>query len=135
MQKHSATKRSLIHIACYDGIAVWFKRPIPTNVDKVGEKIEFLSCCLRAGLAGANTDHKNCAFNVDVKTGELLGARQNQHWYRVGFLKGCVSGPWQDNNPPRDTHPDVPDRKIGRCGVCIPEWEKIKRVVIEGHAG
>jgi len=110
------------------------QRPIPKQVHDAGSDIEVISCCLRAGRAGANTDHQNVAFNVNPTTGELLGARQNQHWYRVGLWRGLLTGPWQDNSHPRDTHPDVPERKIGHCGVVVPDWEKIKKVVEDGHA-
>lgn len=110
------------------------QRPIPKQVDDAGSDIEVISCCLRAGRAGASTDHQCVAFNVNSTTGELLGARQNQHWYRVGLWKGLVTGPWQDNSPPRDNHPDVPERTIGNCGIHIPDWEAIKKVVVDGHA-
>lgn len=109
------------------------QRPLPKRVEKPGDDVQVISGCLRAGLQGASTDHKNAAFNVDIATGELLGARQNQHWYRVGLFRG-VTGPWQDLSAPRDTHPDVPGRKIGMCGVKIPDWEAIKKVVVDGHA-
>jgi hypothetical protein len=106
----------------------------PTQVDDIELDFEVLSCCLRAGRAGASTDHKNAAFNCDVRTGELLYAKQNQHWYRIGLFKGLLTGPWQDDAPLRTEHPDVPDRTIGACGVRIPDWENIKKTVQTAHS-
>jgi hypothetical protein len=53
------------------------------------EDVVALSCVFRAGRAGAATDHDSIFFDVDVKSGLILGGTTNAHWVRI-LLTSCT---------------------------------------------
>lgn len=82
----------------------------------------------RAGLAGASTDHSSICFDVDAATGRIGYGTSNLHWYglgprAVGRIPGSLGKRWVE-------HPDT-GRPI--TGATIPDWEAVRRCVMEGH--
>lgn len=85
-----------------------------------------LSCVFRAGRAGAATDHDSILFDVDVKTGTILGGTTNAHWYRLWTWLTC---PWRSHHD-YSVHPDG---EIPVTGNQVPDIKKVLALVEESH--
>ncbi|GAX73740.1 hypothetical protein CEUSTIGMA_g1193.t1 [Chlamydomonas eustigma] len=48
------------------------------------DSVSVFTVVLRAGRAGASTDHNSICFPVDSTSGQLGLGRSNQHWYKLG---------------------------------------------------
>jgi hypothetical protein len=99
-----------------------------SNVDDVTA----LSCVFRAGRMGAQTDHDSILFDVDVKTGKVLGGTTNAHWYRLGLREvlpglGC---PWRSNDHDITHHPDG---NIPVSGSIVPNIREMLHLVETSH--
>jgi hypothetical protein len=66
---------------------------IDMDAAPLASDVTALSCVFRAGREGALTDHDSILFDVDVKTGLILGGTTNAHWYRLGLLQ-VLPGRW-----------------------------------------
>lgn len=86
------------------------------------------SCVLRAGRAGATTDHKAIFYNVDIKTGIIDVGCTNSHWYKLGG-KGFGDISWR-NPVTYDTHPDSGQRV---AGLRVPDFNKLTDLVTRAH--
>lgn len=76
--------------------------------------IEAISCCFRAGLENAKTDHEAIMFDVNLKSGVIGNGSTTNHWYKVG---------WQ--------HVGMTPLEIGCEYTCHPDTnKKIKGTVV-----
>jgi hypothetical protein len=92
--------------------------------------ITALSCVFRAGRQGAATDHDSILFNVDVKTGLILGGTTNAHWYRLGVLQTLPGQcPWRSHHN-YQTHPDG---DIAVSGNYVPDMQDMLALVEHAH--
>eukprot|EP00568_Trieres_chinensis_P000556 CAMPEP_0183291464 /NCGR_PEP_ID=MMETSP0160_2-20130417/881_1 /TAXON_ID=2839 ORGANISM="Odontella Sinensis, Strain Grunow 1884" /NCGR_SAMPLE_ID=MMETSP0160_2 /ASSEMBLY_ACC=CAM_ASM_000250 /LENGTH=448 /DNA_ID=CAMNT_0025452277 /DNA_START=41 /DNA_END=1387 /DNA_ORIENTATION=- len=89
-----------------------------------------LSCVFRAGRKGASTDHDSILFDVDVKTGKIMGGTTNAHWYRLG-LSQTLPGtcPWRSVHG--YTH--HPDGNIPVTGNTVPDIRGMLELVETSH--
>tara|TARA_B100000524_G_scaffold113021_1_gene54933 strand:- start:1349 stop:2446 length:1098 start_codon:yes stop_codon:yes gene_type:complete len=69
-------------------------------------QIVIVSGCLRAGRAGAATDHSCVMFDLDLSTGRLGMGTTNAHWYQLGLFK-AFGGPWRSKGHTVAAHPDT----------------------------
>ena len=102
------------------------------NVDEVPqlEDITALSCVFRAGRQGAATDHDSILFDVDVKTGLILGGTTNAHWYRLGLHEALPGRcPWRSQHG-YQTHPDG---DIAVSGNYVPDIKGMLALVEKSH--
>jgi hypothetical protein len=83
--------------------------------------IKILVGVLRAGLKDSNTDHNSILFNIDIDSGCILFGKCINNWYKnrnnfknLVFIK----------------HPQH-NKKI--TGTIIPDWNLIKKLVIDTH--
>jgi len=76
------------------------------------QDIVALSCVLRAGLAGAETDHVNIIFNIDPETGIFKKGTTNNHWYKRG-LGAIFTTPYTSEHNVTH-HPDSGLKVTGR---------------------
>lgn len=90
--------------------------------------VKALSCVLRAGRSGADTDHKCVMFNVDMNTGVIGQGLANSHWYQLGLWKAmrCRLTP----PPSFTTHPDNGKPYVG---IKIPNFEENMMECIKAH--
>ena len=90
-----------------------------------------LSCVFRAGRMGALTDHDSVLFDVDPKTGEVLGGTTNAHWYRLG-LHEVLPGrcPWRSKDHDITHHPDG---NIPVSGSVVPNIREMLHLVETSH--
>uniref|UniRef100_A0A7S4MEK1 Alpha-L-glutamate ligase-related protein ATP-grasp domain-containing protein n=1 Tax=Odontella aurita TaxID=265563 RepID=A0A7S4MEK1_9STRA len=94
------------------------------------EDITALSCVFRAGRKGASTDHDSILFDVDVKTGKILGGTTNAHWYRLGLHESLPGRcPWRSKHG--YTH--HPDGDIEVTGKSVPDIRGMLDLVEESH--
>jgi hypothetical protein len=96
------------------------------------DDITALSCVFRAGRKNAATDHDSILFDVDVKTGTILGGTTNAHWYKLGlgnFLFG--KSKWRSFHGEYTLHPDGENIQV--TGKTIPDMEKILKLVEQSH--
>jgi hypothetical protein len=92
--------------------------------------ITALSCVFRAGRQGAATDHDSILFNVDVKTGLILGGTTNAHWYRLGLHEALPGRcPWRSHHN-YQTHPDG---NIAVSGNYVPNIAELLELVEVSH--
>jgi len=96
------------------------------------EDVTALSCVFRAGRRDAATDHDSILFDVDVKTGKVLGGTTNAHWYRLGPHE-CLPGrcPWRSKDHDVTHHPDG---EIPVSGAVVPDIRDILHLVETSHA-
>ncbi|KAL9180831.1 hypothetical protein ACHAXT_011284 [Thalassiosira profunda] len=95
------------------------------------EDVTALSCVFRAGRKNAATDHDSILFDVDVKTGKVLGGTTNAHWYRLGlteFLPGRC--PWRSADHDVTHHPDG---DIPVSGAVVPDIRDMLHLVETSH--
>jgi len=90
---------------------------------------EVLTVVLRAGLAGASTDHASIAYTVDIATGELGLGRSNQHWYGLGLRRHALRV-GASYGRLYTCHPDSGVRVTGRS---IPDWAAIAQLLLRSH--
>lgn len=96
------------------------------------EDVTALSCVFRAGRQHAKTDHDAVMFDVDVKTGTVLGGTSNAHWYRLG-LHECLPGvgcPWRSSDHDVTHHPDG---DIPVSGAVVPDIREMLHLVETSH--
>lgn len=95
------------------------------------EDITALSCVFRAGRKNAQTDHDSVMFDVDVKTGKILGGTTNAHWYRLG-LHAILPGrcPWRSKDHAITNHPDG---DIPVTGETVPDIRSMLHLVESSH--
>lgn len=95
------------------------------------EDVTALSCVFRAGRKNAQTDHDSILFDVDVKTGKVLGGTTNAHWYRLGVHE-CLPGrcPWRSSDHDVTHHPDG---NISVSGSVVPDIQKMLHLVETSH--
>jgi len=95
------------------------------------EDVTALSCVFRAGRKNAPTDHDSILFDVDVKTGKVLGGTTNAHWYRLG-LHECLPGrcPWRSSDHDVTHHPDG---NIPVSGAVVPNIREMLHLVETSH--
>ncbi|KAL7496623.1 hypothetical protein ACHAWT_009299 [Skeletonema menzelii] len=95
------------------------------------EDVTALSCVFRAGRMGALTDHDSILFDVDVKTGKVLGGTTNAHWYRLG-LHEVLPGrcPWRSSDHDITHHPDG---DIPVSGSVVPNIREMLHLVETSH--
>jgi hypothetical protein len=95
------------------------------------EDVTALSCVFRAGRMGALTDHDSVLFDVDPKTGEVLGGTTNAHWYRLG-LHEVLPGrcPWRSKDHDITHHPDG---NIPVSGSVVPNIREMLHLVETSH--
>ena len=95
------------------------------------EDVTALSCVFRAGRKGASTDHDAIMFDVDPKTGVILGGTTNAHWYRLGLTE-ILPGrcPWRSKNHEVTHHPDG---DIPVSGSVVPDIRNMLALVEESH--
>ena len=130
----------------------WVKRHLPPNAplstfrvitqsrgaldvtDKECSKVEdvtALSCVFRAGRKNALTDHDSILFDVDVKTGEVLGGTTNAHWYRLGLTEVLPGRcPWRSSDHDVTHHPDG---DIPVSGSVVPDIRDMLHLVETSH--
>ncbi|KAL7546494.1 hypothetical protein ACHAWF_009831 [Thalassiosira exigua] len=95
------------------------------------EDVTALSCVFRAGRKGAATDHDSVLFDVDVKTGEVLGGTTNAHWYRLGWTEALPGRcPWRSDDHAVTHHPDG---RIPVSGSVVPNIREMLRLVETSH--
>jgi len=87
-----------------------------------------MSCVLRAGRAGALTDHKAIFYNVDLKTGVIGVGSTNSHWYKLG-RKGFMDFSWT-SYPQYYTHPDT---DLAVSGRRVPDFDDLVAVATHAH--
>lgn len=95
---------------------------------KTGD-VTALSCVFRAGRKNAATDHDSILFDVDVKTGTILGGTTNAHWYRLGLHETLLC-PWRSSHG-YSHHPDGDD--IAVSGEVVPDIKGILTLVQDAH--
>ena len=98
----------------------------------VAGDVTALSCVFRAGRGGARTDHVSVLFDVDVRTGEVLGGTTNEHWYKLGPLS-CLNPfrtMWRSDDHAVTHHPDG---GIPVSGDVVPDIGGMLRLVEESH--
>ena len=95
------------------------------------EDVTALSCVFRAGRKNAQTDHDSILFDVDVKTGKVLGGTTNAHWYRLGLFE-CLPGrcPWRSSDHDVTHHPDG---NIPVSGSVVPDIRDMLHLVETSH--
>ncbi len=76
--------RRRLQVAAESGIAAASER-----LPAAESSFAVLTAVLRAGRAGASTDHNCICFPVDARTGELHAGKSNQHWYKLG-MRNCL---------------------------------------------
>jgi hypothetical protein len=95
------------------------------------QDVKALSCVFRAGRANAATDHDSVMFDVDVKTGKILGGTSNAHWYKIGLwnlLPGrCI---WRSDDHAITHHPDG---NIAITGETVPDIHGMLHLVETSH--
>lgn len=95
------------------------------------QDITALSCVFRAGRANAATDHDSVMFDVDVKTGKILGGTSNAHWYKLGLWNllpgGCI---WRSDDHAITHHPDG---NIPVTGETVPDIKGMLQLVESSH--
>jgi hypothetical protein len=95
------------------------------------EDVKALSCVFRAGREDAATDHDAIMFDVDVKTGKVLGGTTNAHWYKLGLwntLPGrCI---WRSDDHAVTHHPDG---NIPVTGETVPDIQSMLHLVETSH--
>lgn len=102
------------------------------NIDEVPQAgdITALSCVFRAGRQGAATDHDSILFDVDVKTGLILGGTTNAHWYRLGLHEAFPGRcPWRSHHG----YQSHPDGDIPVSGNYVPDIKSMLALVEESH--
>ena len=77
--------------------------------------ISVLSCCWRAGRAGAATDHSSVLFDVDLASGEIGKGTSSAHWYQLGPAKAWRC-PRISTGHTETHHPDSGVRVTGAEG-------------------
>ena len=95
------------------------------------EDVKALSCVFRAGRANAATDHDSVMFDVDVKTGKILGGTSNAHWYKLGLwnlLPGRCC--WRSTDHTITHHPDG---DIAVTGETVPDIQGMLHLVESSH--
>ena len=95
------------------------------------EDVTALSCVFRAGRRGAATDHDSILFDVDVKTGKVLGGTTNAHWYRTGVHEALPGRcPWRSDDHAVTHHPDG---DIPVSGSVVPDIRGMLHLVETSH--
>ena len=95
------------------------------------EDVTALSCVFRAGRMGALTDHDSVLFDVDPKTGEVLGGTTNAHWYRLGLHEILLGRcPWRSKDHDITHHPDG---NIPVSGSVVPNIREMLHLVETSH--
>ena len=104
---------------------------IDVNKECKVEDITALSCVFRAGRQAAETDHSAIMFDVDVKTGKVLGGTLSEHWYRLGLFEFLPGGcPWRSSDRLISHHPDG---EIPVAGSVVPNIREMLHLVETSH--
>lgn len=91
-------------------------------------QIDTLSCVLRAGRAGAPTDHTSLLFDVDMSTGVIQRATTNDHWYQLGAVQAAKCTLLSDHDT--TTHPDS---NVEVSGLTVKQIEEMRQLCINAH--
>ena len=96
--------------------------------EDAGPTVEAVAAVWRAGLSGADTDHKSICFTVDTDTGELGEGMSSEHWYQVGWkgLFKVAASAFQ-------TWTYHPESGVTVTGEVIPDLANILRQVESAH--
>jgi len=93
------------------------------------EDVTALSCVFRAGRKEAETDHSAIMFDVDVKTGKVLGGTSSAHWYRLGLFE-WLRCQWRSTDHAITHHPDG---NIPVAGSVVPDIREMLHLVESSH--
>ena len=91
--------------------------------------ISVLSCCWRAGRAGAATDHSSVLFDVDLASGEIGKGTSSAHWYQLGPAKAWRCARISTGHT--ETH--HPDSGVKVTGASIPKMAEVRQLVVDAH--